>query len=152
MNNLTSDAAEIMELEFGEEPGYQALLSEQRVRSEAAKAIYDARIAAGLTQKQLADLIGTRQSVISRLETPTTTGTHSRSWSGSRPRCTSAWKCNSSRNRPRSRHNAPAVNQSFPARERCWCAHSPSARRAPPDQGIGSMRTWRPSIALIVTR
>ena len=68
MKNLTIDAAEIMNIEFGEEPGYQALLSEQRVRSEAAKAIYDARIAAGLTQKQLADLVGTRQSVISRLE------------------------------------------------------------------------------------
>ena len=68
MKNLTSDAAEIMDIEFGEEPGYQALLSEQRIRSEAARAIYDARIAAGLTQKQLADLVGTRQSVISRLE------------------------------------------------------------------------------------
>ena len=68
MKNLTSDAAEIMDIEFGEEPGYQALLSEQRGRSEAARAIYDARIAAGLTQKQLADLVGTRQSVISRLE------------------------------------------------------------------------------------
>ncbi len=68
MNNPTSDAAEIMEIEFGDEPGYLEMLSEQRVRSEAAKAIYKARIAAALTQKQLADLVGTRQSVISRLE------------------------------------------------------------------------------------
>ena len=30
--------------------------------------IYDARMKAGLTQKQLADMIGTKQSVIARLE------------------------------------------------------------------------------------
>src|SRR2546421_8886747 len=68
MTNVTCDAAEIMDIEFGDGPGYGELVSEQRVRSEAARAIYDARIAAGLTQKQLAELVGTRQSVISRLE------------------------------------------------------------------------------------
>ena len=65
MNNSTSDAGDIMEMEFGDQPDYQSLLSAERVRSKAAKAIYEARIAAGLTQKQLADLVGTRQSVIS---------------------------------------------------------------------------------------
>lgn len=68
MNNSTCDAAEILEMEFGDVPDYQSLLSEERVRSDAAKAIYEARIAAGLTQKQLANLVGTRQSVICRLE------------------------------------------------------------------------------------
>src|SRR5436309_4547599 len=68
MTETTSDAAEIMDLEFGHDPEYQAAISEERVKSQAARAIYDARIAAGLTQKQLADLIGTSQTVISRLE------------------------------------------------------------------------------------
>jgi ribosome-binding protein aMBF1 (putative translation factor) len=63
-----SDAATIMDIEFGREAGYEDLLLEERVSSSVAKAIYDARAAAGLTQKELADLVGTRQSVISRLE------------------------------------------------------------------------------------
>jgi len=35
---------------------------------EIAQMIYDARTAAGLTQQQLADLVGTKQPVISQLE------------------------------------------------------------------------------------
>ncbi len=38
------------------------------MNSEISRMIYDARMAAKLTQKQLADRIGTTQSVISRLE------------------------------------------------------------------------------------
>ena len=42
----------------------------QRIRTNAdlAQKIYDLRVAAGLTQKELARLIGTSESVISRLE------------------------------------------------------------------------------------
>jgi transcriptional regulator with XRE-family HTH domain len=40
----------------------------ERANAEVAQAIYDLRKEAGLTQKELADLIGTTQSVISRLE------------------------------------------------------------------------------------
>jgi len=68
MNERTSDASEILDMEFGQDPEYRAMLCEERVKSQAARAIYEARIAAGLTQKQLADRIGTNQSVISRLE------------------------------------------------------------------------------------
>jgi len=68
MRQSTSDAAEIMDLEFGQAPGYGELRAQERAKSQAAQAIYDARQAAGLTQKQLADLAGTTQSVISRLE------------------------------------------------------------------------------------
>ena len=68
MKTSTSDAAEILDLEFGDDPQYQVALTDARTKSQAARAIYEARIAAGLTQKQLADLIGTNQSVISRLE------------------------------------------------------------------------------------
>ncbi len=43
-------------------------LKEERVNAEVAAAIYDLRNKSGLTQKQLAEIIGTTQSVISRLE------------------------------------------------------------------------------------
>jgi ribosome-binding protein aMBF1 (putative translation factor) len=68
MNDQTSDAAEILDLEFGDDQEYQEMLAEERIHSRTAKAVHDARNAAGLTQKQLASLVGTTQSVISRLE------------------------------------------------------------------------------------
>lgn len=46
----------------------QTYLEAERVNAEIARTIYDLRKEAGLTQKELADLIGTTQSVISRLE------------------------------------------------------------------------------------
>ena len=46
----------------------KASLDEERLSSQVARTIYQMRMDAGLTQKQLADLIDTTQSVISRLE------------------------------------------------------------------------------------
>jgi transcriptional regulator with XRE-family HTH domain len=46
----------------------QASLEAERVNAEIARTICDLRKEAGLTQKELAELIGTTQSVISRLE------------------------------------------------------------------------------------
>ncbi len=43
-------------------------LEEERLNAQVARTIYQMRLESGLTQKQLADLIGTTQSVISRLE------------------------------------------------------------------------------------
>ena len=68
MTQATSDAIEIMDLEFGGDPNYQRIRAQERIKSQAAQAIYEGRIAAGLTQSQLARLAGTTQSVISRLE------------------------------------------------------------------------------------
>ena len=45
-----------------------ALLKEEGESADIAQRIYDMRTQEGLTQKQLADLIGTTPSVISRLE------------------------------------------------------------------------------------
>lgn len=64
MNN----ALEIMNHRFGNDAETQARLAEERVKSLAATAIYDARIGCGLTQQQLAECVGTQQSVIARLE------------------------------------------------------------------------------------
>ena len=45
-----------------------ASLERERANAEVAQLIHDHRTAAGLTKKQLAELIGTGYSVISRLE------------------------------------------------------------------------------------
>jgi len=45
-----------------------ASIERQREKSGIAEQIYNLRTQAGLTQKQLAEMVGTTQSVISRLE------------------------------------------------------------------------------------
>lgn len=57
----------IRELE-GDDPEIQEMLREERVNLEVAQMIYDARNAAGMTQSQLAEVVGTSQSAIARLE------------------------------------------------------------------------------------
>jgi len=49
-------------------------IEQEKERIEIAQKIYELRTKANLTQKQLAKLIGTRQSVISRLESAEYTG------------------------------------------------------------------------------
>jgi transcriptional regulator with XRE-family HTH domain len=64
----TSDAVEILRRRYGQTPEAEQSREEERIKSLAALAIYQARTTAGLTQKQLADLVGTKQPVIARLE------------------------------------------------------------------------------------
>jgi ribosome-binding protein aMBF1 (putative translation factor) len=65
----TSDAVEIMHRLFVEgKPGRLAELEEIRADDAVARKIYDLRTHAGLTQRQLAKMIGTTASVICRLE------------------------------------------------------------------------------------
>ncbi len=64
-----SDVVEILKNRYiGDSPERAASLELERVNAEVARTIYELRQESGLTQKQLADLIGTTQSVISRLE------------------------------------------------------------------------------------
>lgn len=51
-----------------DDPERKAALQEEHVNAEVARLIHDMRTAAGLSQQQLAELIETTQSVISRLE------------------------------------------------------------------------------------
>lgn len=65
----TADAVEILHRRFFEgKPGRLKDLEEARANDEIARKIYELRTSAGLTQAQLAKLIGTTASVICRLE------------------------------------------------------------------------------------
>jgi ribosome-binding protein aMBF1 (putative translation factor) len=64
----TTDALEILKAITPDDPEMADLLKTASLNAELAQMIYAARTQAGLTQKQLADRIGTQQSVISRLE------------------------------------------------------------------------------------
>lgn len=65
----TTNAIEILHRRYiGDDPERKASLQIERVNADVAQMIYDHRKQAGLTQKKLAELIGTTQSVISRLE------------------------------------------------------------------------------------
>jgi transcriptional regulator with XRE-family HTH domain len=64
-----TSAVEILHRRFiGDDGERKASLQEERVNAEVAQTIYELRKEAELTQKELADLVGTTQSVISRLE------------------------------------------------------------------------------------
>lgn len=52
----------------GKDSKRQAVFDEAMANAEVARAIYDLRTKAGLTQAQLAELVGTSTSAISRLE------------------------------------------------------------------------------------
>ena len=50
------------------DPGVRVLYEEEHAKTEIANAVRSARLKAGLTQLELATKIGTKQSVIARLE------------------------------------------------------------------------------------
>jgi len=64
----TSDAVAILDRMAGDSCEIRRLTDQARINAAIAQLIYEARTKAGLSQAQLANRIGTRQSVISRLE------------------------------------------------------------------------------------
>ena len=65
----TSDAGEILRRRYvGDDPERRAAVEAARVHAEVARTIYELRTEAELTQEELAKIVGTTQSVISRLE------------------------------------------------------------------------------------
>jgi len=64
----TKDAVEILRHDMGSDPAFRAQVEEEKLNARVAQLIYDARTSAGLTQHALAEMIGTTQSVIARLE------------------------------------------------------------------------------------
>lgn len=64
----TNDALKILKRMTSEDSEMEEMIEEASLNAELAQLIYHARTQAGLTQQQLADRIGTKQSVIARLE------------------------------------------------------------------------------------
>ncbi len=65
----TSNAVRILRDRYvKDDPQRKASVEAERVNTQVARMIYDLRNDAGLTQKELAELVDTTQSVISRLE------------------------------------------------------------------------------------
>src|SRR3990172_6453560 len=64
----TSDASKILTQRSGIDPKRDPEMLQIAEDYRVAQMIYDARTSAGLTQRQLADAVGTTQSVISQLE------------------------------------------------------------------------------------
>ena len=64
----TKDALKILIRVTGEDSQLRETIEEETLNAHAARLIYEARTAAGLTQQQLADLVGTKQPDIARLE------------------------------------------------------------------------------------
>ena len=68
-NSQTSDALEIIQQEFYEgKPEEIVALQEARTNDDVARKIRELREEAGLSQRKLAQLVGTTASVICRLE------------------------------------------------------------------------------------
>lgn len=68
-NKTTSDAVEILHRHFvAGDPEKLAELEQIRADDDVARKIYDLRTKAGLSQRALAELVGTTASVICRLE------------------------------------------------------------------------------------
>lgn len=65
---VSSDALKVVEQMIGDDAELRAMIADERAGAEIAQLVYEARNRVGLTQKQLADLIGTSQPTIARLE------------------------------------------------------------------------------------
>jgi len=64
----TRDAIKILDRVIGADAELRQMIAEETVNAAVARMIYEARTHAGLTQRQLADLVRTKQPVIARLE------------------------------------------------------------------------------------
>lgn len=64
----TNNAVKIIDKITRTDPKVEAMVAEASINALVAQLIYEARISSGLTQKQLAELVGTKQPVIARLE------------------------------------------------------------------------------------
>lgn len=64
----TTSAVKIIDQMIGKDRALRRQVEAEEDNLRVARLIYDARTQAGMTQAQLAKLVGTRQPVISRLE------------------------------------------------------------------------------------
>ncbi len=66
--NKTNDALKIIRRSIADDPELQEMVKKASINAQVSSIVYDVRKQAGLTRRQLADLVGTTQSVIARLE------------------------------------------------------------------------------------
>src|SRR4029453_11478616 len=64
----TRSALAIIARDVGRDPSFRRMVGEEVVNAQVARIIFEARTKAKLTQQQLAELAGTTQPVIARLE------------------------------------------------------------------------------------
>ncbi len=64
----TRNALKILARVTGDAAGIRAGIAAAKINMEVAQMIYEARTKAGLSQRELAELIGSQQPVIARLE------------------------------------------------------------------------------------
>ncbi|MGQ0551688.1 MAG: XRE family transcriptional regulator [Planctomycetota bacterium] len=64
----TKSVLDLIARDAGKDPSFRRRVEEEKLNAQVARMIYEARRAAKLTQQQLADLAGTTQPVIARLE------------------------------------------------------------------------------------
>ena len=64
----TKSTLTIIDRITGEDPELREWIEEETINARVARMIYDARTRVGLTQQQLAELVGTKHPVIARLE------------------------------------------------------------------------------------
>ena len=65
---ITSDAVDILHRRYFRTKSSRRALEEARASSDISRSIYRLRTSAGLTQAELARLVGTSRTVITRLE------------------------------------------------------------------------------------
>lgn len=64
----TSNARTIINRITGDDPELRAMIAEASINAKVAQLIYEARRSAGLSQEELAELVGTKQMNIASLE------------------------------------------------------------------------------------
>jgi ribosome-binding protein aMBF1 (putative translation factor) len=64
----TTDALTIIDRMIGADADLRQMIAEETLKAQIARMIYEARTAAGLTQRALAARVGTKPAVIARLE------------------------------------------------------------------------------------
>src|SRR6266581_1094504 len=64
----TNDALKILDRIIGDDADMRQMIAEETLKAQIARMIYEARTAAGLSQRALAARIDTKPSLIARLE------------------------------------------------------------------------------------
>ena len=64
----TNDALKILDRMISDDADLRQMIAEETLKAQIARMIYEVRTAAGLTQQALATRVGTKPSVIARVE------------------------------------------------------------------------------------